>query len=821
MEFEQLGAFYLGREVDPETFVVSDRPLLYDASDLTTHAVIVGMTGSGKTGLGIGLIEEAAIDGVPVLVIDPKGDMGNLALTFPNLSASDLEPWVDPGEAERSGLGLRGYAAKQADAWRSGLAAWGQAPERIERLRRSATVSVYTPGSVAGRPISILRSFAAPGPAVLGDRDLLSERLSATATGLLSLLGQSTDPLGREHVLITTILEHAWRGGNDVSLAGLVHAVQEPPFRQVGVMDLETVFPSRDRTRLAMALNNLLAAPSFEAWTRGAPLDIQDLLYEADGKPRIAVVTLSHLSDAEREFFMTLLLSEVVAWTRSQSGTSSLRAIVYIDELFGFLPPVAEPPTKKPLLTLLKQARAFGVGLALSTQNPVDLDYKALSNAGTWFIGRLQTERDKKRLIDGLRGASGGTDVSTLEATIGALPKRTFLMNSVHEKQPVAFQTRWVMSYLAGPLSRDQIRRLSQESGAAEVASAASGVTAAFDAATMAQSSNATGPGAHGSVESRPVPPATASSPAGSGRVPPPLPRHLSTVYLPFSGTQDGVTYFPFVLAAADVHYSSKTHGVELSERVLRLVEPSEGPVAVTWNEGEVLTLDLGSLGDRPQPEAAFAPLPQVQLDERSVKSWGDDFVRWARTEGALTLWRHPASRLVSRPGEDEREFRLRCAQAAREGRDAEVAKVRQRFASKVATSERRVMSAQQAVGREQQQLQHRAVDTAGSILGAILGRGSRTTAITGAIRKASSGTKDLGDVQRANERLRAAQAEHTELIAELESAIEAAQATGVHPEDLQLETVTIRPSSRDVALRYLGLAWVPHRQSDGRWKPA
>lgn len=789
MDFEKLGVFYLGLEVDPETFAASEKPLLYDARDLTTHAVIVGMTGSGKTGLGIGLIEEAAIDGIPVLVIDPKGDMGNLALTFPNLEAADFEPWVDQGEAERSGLGTHGYAVKQAESWRAGLAASGQGPDRIERLRRAATVSVYTPGSVAGRPISILRSFSAPPAAVLDDRDLLSERLSSTATGLLSLLGQNTDPLGREHVLITTILEQAWRAGNDVSLAGLVHAVQEPPFRQIGVMDLETVFPSRDRTRLAMALNNLLAAPSFEAWTRGAPLDIQELLYEPDGKPRVAVVTLSHLSDAEREFFMTLLLSEVVAWTRSQSGTSSLRALVYIDELFGFLPPVAEPPTKKPLLTLLKQARAFGVGLALSTQNPVDLDYKALSNAGTWFIGRLQTERDKRRLIDGLKGASGASDSQALEAMISALPKRTFLMNSVHQKQPVAFQTRWVMSYLAGPLSRDQIRRLSQGNGEAVAAdvpvSAAASVGSALGDLSVA---------------------------------PPALPRHLPVAYLPAHGGSEGVTYFPLVLAAADVHYSSKSHGIEQTERVVRLVELQEGPVAVSWVEGESVALDIASLSERAPAGGSYAALPQVALDERAMKGWGDDFVRWARSDGALTLWRHAASKLVSRPGEEEREFRLRCSMAAREGRDADVAKVRQKYASKVATSERRVMTAQQAVGREQQQLQHRAIDTASSIFGAILGRGSRSTAITGAIRKASSGTKDLGDVQRANEKLRAAQAEHAALLAELESAITAAQATGVHAEDLQLETVTIRPSSRDVALRFLGLAWVPHRQVDGRW---
>lgn len=802
LDYEKLGAFYLGREVEPDTLTTSETPLLYDANDLTTHAVIVGMTGSGKTGLGVALIEEAAIDGVPVLAIDPKGDLGNLALTFPDLAGADFEPWVDRSAAEREGLDLASYAESQAEAWRAGLAAWGQGPDRVARLRQAASVDVYTPGSVAGRPISILRSFAAPPSALMGDRDLLNERLSATVTGLLRLLGQNADPLGREYVLLTTIFERSWAAGADIGLADLVTLVQEPPFRQLGVMDLDTVFPAKDRTRLAMALNNLLASPSFEAWTRGEPLDVQNLLYAPDGRPRVAVVALSHLNDGERELFMTLLLSEVVAWTRAQSGTSSLRAILYIDELFGFLPPVAEPPTKRPLLTLLKQARAFGVGLVLATQNPVDLDYKALSNAGSWFIGRLQTERDKRRLVDGLKGASGGADVASLEATIGALPKRTFLLNSVHEKRPVLFQTRWVLSYLAGPLSRDQIRRLSQDkAGDADVAQESPVPPPVGDGGKR-----------HGTLVMRG---------GASLRSAPALPRHLASGYLPAAGSGDGVTYFPFVLAAADVHHSSKTLGVEHSERVIRLAEPTQGPVAVDWPDSEPIDIDLSSLEDQPLAGAEFSALPDVALDERAVKAWGDDFVRWIRTAGALTLWRHAATKLVSRPEEDELSFRLRCAQAAREARDAEVAKIRQRYASRLATRERAVLTAEQAVGREQQQLQHRAVDTASSFLGALLGRGSKSTAITGAIRKASGGAKDVGDVQRAKEKLAAARAERDGLLAELEQALASAQAVNVHPEELELESVAIRPSSRDVAIRYLGLVWVAHRQLDGRWRPA
>src|SRR6187200_266612 len=404
--FEKLGLFYLGRRHDIAAGTTRDEPVLYDSRDLVTHAVCIGMTGSGKTGLCLDLIEEAAIDGVPVIAIDPKGDLGNLLLTFPGLSASEFRPWVNEDDARLAGLDVDAFAAREAAGWAAGLQSWGQDGARIERLRKSAEFTIYTPGSRAGRPVSILSSFTAPSAAERDDTELLAERASGTATSALVLAGVDAPPRSREHSLVASLLTHAWQRGASLDLASLIRDVQSPPFDKVGVVDLESFFPAKERFALAMQLNGVLAAPGFEVWLEGDPLDPQALFYDAAGRPRVSVFSIAHLGDAERMFFVSLLMNQMVGWMRRQSGTTSLRAILYMDEILGYFPPVSNPPSKAPLLTLLKQARAFGVGVVLATQNPVDLDYKGLANAGTWFIGRLQTERDKQRLIEGLEGAA-------------------------------------------------------------------------------------------------------------------------------------------------------------------------------------------------------------------------------------------------------------------------------------------------------------------------------------------------------------------------------------------------------------------------------
>src|SRR5687768_4004038 len=464
-DFEKLGVFYLGRRHDLKAKRTTDELVLYDAKDLVTHAVCVGMTGSGKTGLCVDLLEEAAIDSIPAIVIDPKGDLPNLLLTFPDLRPSDFEQWINEDDARRKGLSPSDYAAQQAETWKKGLATWGQDGDRIRRLREAADFRVYTPGSTAGVPVSILASFAAPPEPVRADAELLQERVRTTATSLLGLMGVEADPIqSREHILVSTILATAWNGGRDVDLAGLIQQIQSPPVQRVGVMDLESFFPAKERFELAMRLNNLLAAPGFENWLSGEPLDVGSILHTPAGKPRVAIFSIAHLPDAERMFFVSLLLNQVLGWMRTQTGTTSLRAVVYMDEIFGYFPPVANPPSKQPLLTLLKQARAFGVGVVLATQNPVDLDYKGLANAGTWFIGRLQTERDKARVLEGLEGATAGAagkfDRSRMDEMLAGLGNRVFLLHNVHEDELVLFETRWAMSYLRGPMTREQIKRL-------------------------------------------------------------------------------------------------------------------------------------------------------------------------------------------------------------------------------------------------------------------------------------------------------------------------------------------------------------------------
>ncbi len=524
---EKLADFYLGQEFDLKEGKALDEPVTYDARDLTTHAVIVGMTGSGKTGLGVILLEEAALDKIPALVIDPKGDMTNLLLTFPDLRPEDFLPWVNEDDARRKNLEPSAFAAAQAASWQKGLAATGQDGERIRRLRESAEFVIYTPGSSAGRPMSILESFKCPDLSWDDDSELLRDKVGSIVSALLALVGVQADPMrSREHILLANLFENAWRAGQDMDLAKIIVGVQKPPFTQLGVMPLDTFYPEKDRLELAMLLNGLIASPSFASWTRGDPMEVGALFHTSTGKPKVSIVYIAHLSDAERQFFVTLLLEQVVSWMRAQTGTTSLRALLYMDEVFGYLPPTSNPPSKRPMLTLLKQARAFGLGLVLATQNPVDLDYKALTNAGTWFIGRMQADRDKQRLLDGLEGvktSSGGPTRGDFDRMISSMQSRVFIYHSVHEDRPTIMTTRWAMSYLRGPLTLSQVRDLQPKQAEEAAEATPPGVSTG-----KTDRKAATGQG-RGVQE----PPSAPQPGPGYSTVPPQLPSEVEQVYLP------------------------------------------------------------------------------------------------------------------------------------------------------------------------------------------------------------------------------------------------------------------------------------------------
>ena len=801
MDYEKLGLFYLGRLYDLQARSPREGLLLYDSKDLVTHAVCVGMTGSGKTGLCIDLLEEAAIDGIPALVIDPKGDLGNLLLTFPDLSPEQFRPWIDEDEARRQGHSPEAWAAAQAQAWRTGLESWGQSADRIRRLRAAADTAIYTPGSEAGLPLSIVRSFAAPAPRLRDDADFMRQRVATTATSLLGLLGIDADPIrSREHILLSTVIDLSWRQGIDLDLPRLIQLIQAPPVQRVGVLELEAFYPSDRRFELAMALNNLLAAPGFAAWMAGEPLDIQRLLYTPAGQPRIAILSIAHLDDAERMFFVALLLNQVLGWTRQQPGTASLRAIVYMDEIAGYLPPVASPASKAPMLTLLKQARAYGVGLVLATQNPVDLDYKALSNAGTWFIGRLQTERDQMRVLDGLEGAmaagGGAFDRPALQRTIAGLGKRIFLLHNVHDDRPEVFETRWAMSYLRGPLTRTQIATLMAGRKSAAAAPAA-------DAAA--------GQPAPAAVDPPPGTPQPARTPAVSAHwvLPPGIEQY-------FAPARPGARYVPMIVGSADLRFADSRTQVDVTRQLTVVTPLTSDPVPVDWGLAEPAPFELSQLSTDLPPQAAFDELPAAASRAKSYPQWTRAFIAWISGSESLDLYRSRALRLVSAAGESEGDFRARLAMAAREKRDVDLTRLRQKFAPKVAALQQRRQRAEHAVQREQEQASAQKTQTAISlgttVLGALFGRktlsGSTLGRATTAARGMSRSSKEAQDVARAKETLAAVQAQLDELEATLQDEVAAIEAA-YHPEDEPLETISLRPRRSGIHVQLVALVWV------------
>lgn len=735
--------------------------------DLTTHGVIVGMTGSGKTGLGVVLLEELLAADVPCLIIDPKGDMGNLLLNFPDFLPADFEPWVDPGEAERKGIAVPDLAAATASKWQSGLQGAGIDGDRMREVRDGAEIRLITPGSTAGIPLDLVGDLSAPDASWEEESELLRDEIEGLVSGILVLAGLDVDPLtSREHILLSNLIEHGWRTGAKLDLATLIGWVHTPPIRKLGVFDIDTFYPERDRMALAMRLNGLVASPSFAEWMQGEPLDIGSLLRAPDGRPRASILYLSHLSERERLFVVARVLAKLVTWMRTQPGTSELRALLYADEVAGFAPPTAEPPTKRSILTLYKQARAHGLGVVLSTQNPVDLDYKIMSNAGTWMVGRLQTERDKMRILEGLRSASGDVDVKEWDARIGQLQKREFLVRQTGSAAPTTFSTRWAMSFLRGPLARPEVIRLCR---------ATDGPT---DATPPPSAQADTAPVSSTEAPVRTAAPsssAPAELKADETPIAPTVADGIAVGYLDAATpwrkklpTQDGVRELvPGIAARIELLFDDRRGDLRHEESWEAILFPLTDPVDPS--EAYIVDYDPRDFRETP-PEGATWRVTDVDLSRATAIRGAANALRdflWAQR--SLELFQNTALKLYSRPGEKRADFEARCLAAAEDHADEAAAKLRDRYESRLDTARRRLRDQQRRVEELEDQVRARRQDEmvsgAGDVLSMFLGGRRRTRSLSGAARRRSRSR--TSEVRAGNAAEKAA--DHRDAIADLE----------------------------------------------------
>jgi len=779
--------FTLGAIVDPVSGDRTDDLVRYDPGDLTTHGVIVGMTGSGKTGLGIIFIEEALRSGLPVLILDPKGDMTNLLLTFPDLSPADFEPWIDKAQARREDRSVAELAARTAALWKSGLESWDLDGNDIADLRHAANFTIHTPGSRAGVPLNILGSLAAPQVDWAGDTEAARDEIEGFASGLLALVGIETDPLSsREHILVSNIVERTWRDGTDLSLESLIAMIHRPPMRKLGVFDVDSFFPEKDRLQLAMRLNALLASPSFSDWRRGPPLDVGRLLWDEAGKPQASIIYLAHLSDEERQFVVTMMLGKLITWMRSQSGSSDLRALVYMDEVFGFIPPTAAPPAKKPILTILKQARAFGIGMILSTQNPVDLDYKAMSNAGTWCIGRLQTERDKARILEALRSASGDTDINEIDELISGLGKRTFLLHNTRDRHPSIFTTRWAMSYLRGPITRDELTALTADD------------PRRFDQAP---------------ISSKPAP-----VPDDASVVAPKVAAGIRVRFLDpgtpwtddIGASRSASKYQPGLAARVHLTFDDRYAGVDHDEEW----EAVYFPIAEDFDPALAHPVDHDDRDflEASPPDATFS-IPEAPIHAKKwfsgVKTEIKNHLHRSRTVGVL---RNRSLKTYGRVGEAKADFEARCLRLADDAADAAVAALRKKYDTRIERASDHIERAMEkledarfdAEGRKQAEL----ISGADTILGVILGRKNARSMSTAASKRSMT--------RKAEHRLESAQrkaGDEMEDLKELEAnlAKEVADIADDWAERAaDIETVEIGLEKTDISVDSLTLLWIP-----------
>ncbi|GAB4467977.1 MAG: DUF87 domain-containing protein [Anaerolineae bacterium] len=849
--------FYLGARVDPDTHqVIEEDVIYYDARDLTTHGVILGMTGSGKTGLAISILEEAVIDRIPLLIIDPKGDITNMLLAFPDLTPEHFKPWLSPDAARWTEQDQEQLARTVAERWRSGLAEWGITNERIQDYRRAARFSIYTPGSEAGLQVSILQSFSAPKTGWAGNEEALRERISGLVTAILALIGMDAKPVeDREHVLLSNIFEYNWRNGVDLTMESLIVQVQRPPFTKLGVLDLETVFAEKDRFKLAQSLNNIIAAPNFQAWIQGEPLDIGSFLYTPEGIPRATIFYLAHLNESERKFIITLLLNNVLSWMSTLAGSTSLRALLYIDEVFGMFPPYPQnPPTKEPIMRLLKQARAFGIGLLVATQNPKDIDYKGLSNIGTWFIGKLQTENDKARVLEGLdsaRDATSALDINVVDRLIGRLGPREFIMHNVHEPNtPILMKSRWAMSYLSGPMTREQVSRLMANQraafydqqgrsayGSASGSAEASGGSSSIPSASAPAGHIPGAPSYSGSMGQPAVeiPQRTKEqgAPPGFTAVQPVISSAVQQYFLPVDyaveqsvrqweawsrqpamqvETRQRLLYRPSLLAQAMVRFSDQRTNTYETLYYAFVVPNIPRIPHLNWAEYMTDPFDPSTLDVSPFATAYFAELPSEMSTAAGFKNLQSSLLDWIYQNVVLTAYYNPVLKVYSQAGESRRDFVAKLQAIAREKRDAEVDAVVARYEKRLATLEERYQRKMRYYEKEQDELRARKQEemlTAGESLFQLMkGRAYYTLSRTSRMRRyteqsqaqASMIERDLEDI--------AAQFRATER--EMQQALEEVQQKWTNTLQ-QIDEIRITPYKKDISMMLFGIGWVPY----------
>lgn len=794
--------YFLGKVYDPKKKGPTDEPVLLDPANLTTHAVVTGMTGSGKTGLCVGLLEEAALHGTPAIIVDPKGDLTNLLLHFPSQLPSDFEPWIDPEMAKREGKSVAQMAEETAARWKKGLSDWGMGREQLQALTDAADFTIYSPGSTSGVPVNILSSFEAPAISWEENAEVLRERISVTVTALLGLIGlNEIDPLrSKEHILLSNLIESAWINGTSLSLTDLILQVQNPPMDRLGAFPMDSFFPEKERFTLALLLNNFLASPSFQVWQQGQPLDIGSLLFTKNGKPRHSIFYLAHLSENERMFFVTLLFAAVESWMRGQRGTGNLRAIVYFDEIMGYLPPVANPPSKTVMLRMLKQARAFGVGLLLATQNPVDVDYKALSNAGTWMIGRLQTDQDKQRLLDGLSSAGGTTDLKEIDKLISGLEKRVFMLHSVYKSKPVLFNTRWALNYLAGPMTRDQLpaanalvkgRSMEEVPAGTQEKAKVSGVRESTDL--------------------------TSSRPAIPGSIPEYfLPNNLgvseSAAAAGIQGgvTSEGIVYRPGVLAQAEVRYLSRQYDIEKAVKTTAILE-DPGSGLIRWENllsGEV---DKQKLENQPLPKTQYHPVPAWLADGKKTVEIEKDFLEWLYRSGTLKLKANTRLKVYASPDMTAAEFHQKCRDAVDDSIKAEIEKAAKTYDSKIAAMQRKIESQELDVKSKENSVNQRRLETLATGGAAVLGM------LTGRKRSISSTITKTRMASEAKDRLAAEQQtlkQYQDQLLDLQKAREEVVKEVNDKYAAAVDDITeisIRPNKSDIFTDIFAVVWLPY----------